>query len=62
MANWDDLKTDLNNYCKDNHGSMRELATHLDVHFQAVNRWLNEDVVPSYEVGKEMEKWLKGRK
>ena len=62
MAHWDDLKAELNDYCKENWGSMGKLAEYLGVHHQAVQRWLSEDVVPSYEVGKKMEDWLKEQK
>ena len=64
MGHWDDLKVELNEYCSANRGSMNRLAEYLEVHRQAVQRWLNvdSDVSPQFDVGMKMRKWLKDQK
>ena len=62
MEFWESLRTSLNDYCDNNRGAMTDLAEHLDVHYQSVQRWLTGTHVPSYEIGKKMEAWLKEQK
>jgi len=58
MEFWESLRTSLMIHCENNRGAMADLAEHLDVHYQAVQRWLTGTHVPSYEIGKKMEEWL----
>ena len=62
MPEWDDIREDLEAYVSENHGAMTELADHLGVQKQRVFEWINKGVVPNYNTGAEIRKWLEERK
>jgi len=58
MSEWDDLKKELEAYFAENRGSMSDLARYLDVPRQRVFEWVNNDIIPNYNTGTEIRKWL----